>query len=558
MLTRLNKYIPISQANWLGIVELKIIDDGTQLKCCMLIHQVRQSALFANVSAALELNPGNKALADTLDKELMMNLEFTQLSAINIKTGTEESLRTYLQTQVNPLGTDVIINCIPGLNNFKLPYNKAYVFYNFIAFFTDNYEAIKLSLVTDTTDIIDEKAKDLEVDGGEIDESKIVKHGLFYEMMNCVDCPNVMRVFLAKQILIRDFAVSITSNTEKQELTILHKPLYDFNVWGYSSIHSHELLTLLSSIEEKDLIHISSKLRALTRQLFYLSNREVSESEQIEYDVTITCLLCMVYLYSLKIVEYKYLEKLKYNNVNVGENYLSTVNTGLKYVVDKFGLNGNVRVIRVGWMEETTSSVNLETKVQDIMAQYQYLNNIDAVSFRNAVFGDLMKEDETHKPINFDPSASLNRSHIVNIDSYKDSPITPTVQQIFDHDETSSMLRYADINIELFKDRTIISKPLAQVLLLQFDGSNRMYVKDSNPLRLYFDNIINHILPSIDKQKFLAENITSFFQIYEHFIAPFIMNKAITTKEIQFLMFQVIVPYLYDTVGLRRIIDNFH
>jgi len=589
-----SKYIPLDLTGFKGIFACEIKQYANVLKMDVILYQVRSTAMFDQIAIGLNKNPEAKNLVNTLDKEIVFQRSISQMDAINIKHGFQTQLNAYSnQNTTNvQMGNYVTLHgIIPDLNNLYLQYEHAYIIYSFFKFFIDSYDIIRLSFrhfdgVEDDPETIEEQVESqvAETDSSsnsnsETGEDDNATGGIFLEMMGVVGS-QAIRTFIVRHIFNKkwnlDTAVSITDKESK--ILIRHHPLYDFNIWQYSSIHNNELVNILKSIKETDSFELANKLKQVTKQLIYVVfNRELlKKQDKSKYIFTVVTGLFLLYVYSLKMMESKFVDSVYTASSRNGTNYTTIVNYAFKYVLEKFNVNSStvVKTIEIEYSSTDDDDVNFDPiseKLDDIFEQYKYLASIDQEEFMGSVFSKL--SSSVSNPSKIDASSvsgdlelSLGKPQIISIPTFiKEKTFVKNelgVESIFQN-FSKSFLDYTNIPLtELFKNNKIISYEYCQILFIQYNGINRKLMElpsyTSPVIRRYASAIIDGMFKEIDSNRFLANNTVSAFQMYRHFIAPFIKNEAVSDYASTILLYGVVVPHIVDVYNIDKMVDNFH
>lgn len=383
---------------------------------------------------------------------------------------------------------------------------KALLLYNFLKHFYDNYELIKLEL---------SKQENSENENNNVtDSEKIVineqtSSDIFNKLIQL--CPNnISTFFILKHLSIYNKNQYIEFDKENNKLL-----LSNFTT-NYMLFFNDLKLTLNSLNNETiDIVSIS---KTLVNGLNYLITLFINEENhkyisKNEFYLYINFNILLLYTYYCL---YK-------NNSNI----LKVINGLLKQN------NINITIEHVTNEDNEEKSLDLQ-KINLLAQKYNYLIYIDRENFIKSIIREYDKDDSKFQPVDLTKGVIVNKPSILNLENFE------------------------VIKDERFKNNIIIDRYYHQLLFINSTETIIEKVDIDYRLSKLIDLINNKIIPNVDKRIEMIQLNPSTLLIYNEFIGPFIQGNEISIDEILFLIFNITIPYIYDTYKIEKFIDYFH
>jgi hypothetical protein len=181
-----------------------------------------------------------------------------------------------------------------------------------------------------------------------------------------------------------------------------------------------------------------------------------------------------------------------------------------------------------------TEDSNININLEEISNEFKYLKNIDSDAFIDKIIENInIKDKILNSPAQYK--------------QYINNPIIFDINDFLNNNSENCLLSY-----KLIKNR-IISKNYQDILLIE---SNRKIDLNSinNLVLKYSDIIINHIFKKINSSNI---EIIDTLDILVNFIEPFLSTDTLEYDK-QFILFQIVIPHIYNLYQINKIIDYFH
>ncbi len=451
-----------------------------------------------------------------------------------------------------------------------LSYINIMIVNNFLKQIVDYYDVIKMKLIGN---VVEEK-----IEKKMVENERVFKKPIENKLIETDD-----NTFVEGYYLIKDIYKMVPNNLVKYFLTkiilielengLKYKKIDEFytnenniikikiNKLLISNGFIKDIFVVLNSFDfDKDIC--LSKVLLLYKQLVYIV-QGIIENYEINY-MDDRKKIENIYL-PIKIIEIlMFIYVLKYSNKNilminpiVLNNYIHyLVNEGIKFTQEKYKNGFNKSILFETDVEER-QNVEYSNKIIEAINKYKYLIDIDKSSFINYALTEIVKPKEK-KIIKFSEILPLNMPSLIDIN-----------ELLNDNNNINHLLNYKLINInnnKQLKEHKIISKPyydLVRMLYLPTDTVNLLKTNiinttDMNPIVLkYSNNIINDIFRNTSSLINKNEPVSVLY-LLDYTIRPYINLEETSFETISTLLYQIMIPHLYDMYGITQFIDFFH
>jgi len=168
--------------------------------------------------------------------------------------------------------------------------------------------------------------------------------------------------------------------------------------------------------------------------------------------------------------------------------------------------------------------------------------NIDKNQFIELVFNT----KPTDNKIKVNQTLFLNEPYLLNLTKYVDN-----------NDNKNYLLSYK-LYENQYKNHKIISEPYLQLLHIYYSNTDVMLnkIKIHPVVTKYADILIHEVFKNLNtKNKEIVKHTNSTLIILNQFIRPFIKDEPSTIE--LFILYQIMLPMIYDTNGNYEYIDVF-
>ena len=492
---------------------------------------------FVKIEKEFFDNPEEENLLNRLNKKLL-NSNKLGISEIH-------NFHLYLQNKLNTItrqDLSVQINLIfnDKLSNISLMPFQVFSLSTFILGFGTNYELYKLKIF----EILEkEKAANTEIIVKE--ELKQEKAPLNIETQQPVILNEVINLASSNLTIyyLTKILNSVTDNltiTNKDNVYLINlEPLYNLCMTKQNELLIYNQLLEINLPKEE----IVNK----TKQLFKALNMIVIDSNNHKDNIhNVYIIIYLLFLYGVK---------LSYEIAALNLNY--SMKGGFEFVLNKtltnlsqlYKLNYNIQ-IEFNKNIKTNIGYKLNSESFDIIIKkHSYLANLDKKAFVNAVLGDLsnLKDNiiKKSKPaIKF-----LTQGNLLNID-------TSLAAQLINPSLETSLLNYRLMDTKDSTNRFITKHYFDLYILISLNIQpldNSLH----KIIRLYYNQLIE-ILNNLDNSKMLdLGNISTLF-LLDNFIEPILPAKVNDLYDQLFILYQIIIPHLYNKRKTTNFIDYFH
>jgi len=558
----LYRIIFINESNFRGIFKL-----SAEIREEELYVRYELFKIIGNVTESIIDSLTNRANLDqsvfkSLDKELIIG-DVMSFDILNKKYIEFDNILKEIKDKERRL------IFFPRLK-ILLSYINIMIVNNFLKQIVDYYDVIKMKLIGN---VVEEK-----IEKKMVENERVFKKPIENKLIETDD-----NTFVEGYYLIKDIYKMVPNNLVKYFLTkiilielengLKYKKIDEFytnenniikikiNKLLISNGFIKDIFVVLNSFDfDKDIC--LSKVLLLYKQLVYIV-QGIIENYEINY-MDDRKKIENIYL-PIKIIEIlMFIYILKYSNKNilminpiVLNNYIHyLVNEGIKFTQEKYKNGFNKSILFETDVEER-QNVEYSNKIIEAINKYKYLIDIDKSSFINYALTEIVKPKEK-KIIKFSEILPLNMPSLIDIN-----------ELLNDNNNINHLLNYKLINTnnnKQLKEHKIISKPyydLVRMLYLPTDTVNLLKTNiinttDMNPIVLkYSNNIINDIFRNTSSLVNKNEPVSVLY-LLDYTIRPYINLEETSFETISTLLYQIMIPHLYDMYGITQFIDFFH
>lgn len=516
----LKRYLVSTAGKPYYITKFYIIKIDNILRFGYDIHVITNNGIASminNIDQSFINNPESDNIFNKLATEKKFSHTISQLEAVNVistieKAIAEESYKSYIKIS------------LPRANlYFEL--NKVKLLYNFIRYFYDNYENIKLE--------IDKKPNPIELTADVKTpvnvEVKDISSKIFNEL--CKLSPNnIISFFILKQISHLYTGQTLNFKLEEESNITIEVELFTSNLMLlYNDLNVLINFRPTNISEEEYKVAIKSKITLLIKLLLAIYDNESKLNSNDKY-LYINFIVILLYIYGFW---------LNGSDFNININIYTFVNKVI------FSLKGNMGKIKNIKFFPLPISHNSETKQVDISkintlaAKYKYLIDFDRERFIKNIINDI-------------------ESDVLNEKENKPRDIVLSKAKLLDLSNNELPLHYQLISDQKLQPHKIITKAYHSLLILE--NSINIFNIDNidEQLPKLIDIINSKILPFLRKNSEMIILNPSVLLIYNNFIEPNIINNSLSIKEKMYLIFDICIPFLYDNFKINKFIDYFH
>jgi hypothetical protein len=350
-------------------------------------------------------------------------------------------------------------------------------------------------------------------------------------------CSNLTVYYLTS--VLRNVNANVNVELKDKVYIISMQPLYSLCLTKQNELMiRNQILDIKLSNEE---------LSSLTKQLFKILN-QIIIGNNLKSNIPNIYIICyLLFLYSLKV---NYEVTALSMNYNIKGGFELIVNKILASLAPIYKLD---YVIQINLDHKYSPGYKLdEQDFELIIKKYAYLADMDKHAFISSVINDLIsitKEGETtQEKIEIDlPATFLTKGNLLKVDEVlaNNSKNPPPAE---------SLLNYKLITSN---DNKFITKNYFDLYKLISTGLPPVDKSLHKVIKLYYDPIIK-ILNDLDDSKMLSLDNISVLFLVDNFIKPRVPYKADNLFDILFILYQVIIPHLYNKRSMNNFIDYFH
>lgn len=500
------------------------------------IYQIKNtgiSSMIERINDSFRSNPESDSVFNKLPVEQVFSHTISQLESTDIITEIEKVL-------ANPKGYT------SNNSHFKitLPYATLYyelekvkLLYNFIKHFYENYELIKLELskpkenISDNSDL---SKTEVSVNTNSIDS---LSSKIFNEFVK-QSPSNILTFFILKSLtaFYNDHNVSFNYNSENGELLITISEFTSNYMLFYSDLNT--LINYNANTENYDAEtfrkSIRTKINSLIKILVYIfENSNKLNKEEL-------------YLYTHIIIIFIYVYGHWFNNNTGSSDIYKFTNSVIKNLFNTTNKYKIIKFINNSISKSSDLKLLDISKINELSVKYNYLIHIDSSLYIKNIITDYQKDNdiknESSRKIldRISNRLILNKPKLLDLSNLIDNP----------------PLKYKIISSNT--DHIVITKAYQDFLFVLNSNNVLPNYEFDNHLPKLFDVISNKIVPNINKFNEMVKLNASTLFIYTNFIEPYINNELISVEEKLYLVYDIVLPYVYDTFKIDKFIDYFH
>ena len=396
-------------------------------------------------------------------------------------------------------------------NSFWFTYDNLFVLYAFLNSYITNYDVIKLRLLNP---VVKEPIKEEEKETSQQQENVI------QSILKLSPNP-IVNYYVIKWINNNNVFGEIKVSDNDINLKINHP--FDFDILVLSNDNSgliNQMLQFVNVNEREDNIF---KIKTLFRYLYniLIDLKEVDQENYILLQITIF----LMFLYGCRVV---FPQLTISSDSNLEKGYPLVISKCIEIVSNEKTKKINIEFVNFKSVLPTPLT---KLDIKTISEEYKYLIKIDEDSFIDKILQQ--------------PNQSIPASKKLDIKSFIGSPKIIKIKDFLDND-SSGMLSYKTST----KDPNVISTHYNDILTIE-NGGKVKYDRIDPLTAKWSDIIINHIFKKIDK------SCVNTFEIMDKLIEPYAPED--TTEQTKlWILYQIIIPHMYNLYGTTEIIDYFH
>lgn len=483
------------------------------------IHVITNSGIASmidNINQSFINNPESDSIFNKLATEKKFSNTISQLEALEVISGIEKSLKE------ESFKDYIKVNLPRASLYFEL--NKVKLLYNFIKYFYDNYENIKVDI-----DKQNSPSTTADVKPTDNIEIKDISPTIFNELRN-ISPNNIITFFILKQISNMYTGQTLNFKLEEESNLIIEVESFTSNImllYNDLNILINFIPKTISDEEYKNII--KSKISVLIKLILALYENEDKLNINDKY-LYINFIIILLYIYGFW---------LNGSDFNININLYTFVNKVIFNLKGSMGKIKNIKFIPLPMASKTdTSQVDI-SKINMLAAKYKYLIDFDRERFIKNIITD----------IESNPTDTESK--------FKQQNITLSKAKLLDLSGDELPLNYTLISDNNLKNHRIISKAYHSLLILE--NSINIFSIDNidEQLPKLIDIINSKIIPSIRKKSEMVILNPSVILIY-NIIEPNIINIDLSIKEKMYLIFEICIPFIHDNFKVDKFVDYFH
>lgn len=528
------KFILINQTNFCGLLELQIIFINNTLILEYSLYTIKNRDIIPMVEQSLYNNAESKTVVNSLPKELFRRGE------LGLYEANEFIIRTY---KLFELTTDYVqLN----FKEFKIYVNPAQlrIIYNFINAYCQNYDMLLMQYHNMRAQ------SELQVNQHQSSESEnqpiLNSHDNLLADIILFSPNSQFTSYLIRQLLNNSNCYCNITETDIEYL-IEFSPFLNICKLSFTKSGFSMFAQLYNSINltENDYVNNSKNI---FQTLCYILKNNIAINNKLEIQICLT----LLFIYYCK---YKQFDFNIFINKRISINFFNYFISYLQNCLDQLCLSIQFKKINLKLKNDYDGSLNslssdTESKIDEIVLKYKYLQAIDREEFLKKV------DNET---LIYRNTVSDSKKDLQHIGFLTQTPIDLDLLIKRDIKLQNVPLETYDLDYYLIENR-IITKSYYQLLKLIDNQTNKLFlVNELHPvLNKYSDVIINKLIPNINKYKELIEFNQSILVLYKHFVLNQFEDSSLDYKHQMYILYQIILPYIYDVYGKSKFIDCFH
>ena len=519
----IRKYLVSTAGKQYYITKFHIIKIDDTLRFCYDIYLITSQStgsIIKTIDQSFITNPESDSIFEKLPKDLKFSKNISQLEAIEVLTKIEEAVNANNRSSTP---SQFIAIQLPQARLFY-EINKVKLLYNFIKTFCDNYDLIKLNFDRPIENK-DKIKKDDDIVLTAKSENPQNISSLFFEELVKLSPNNIVTFFILKQL-----ATNYTNQQVKFEL----------DESGNLSIHLTKImnnlmllyndLMVIVNFRPKDISdenykgHIKFRIQELIKLIIsiYRNREQLNNNDLYLY---LNFVLISLYVYGFWLNDF---------DLNSGPNLYNFVNK----ILISFKIPKDIKFIPTELIQDNTV-VNVDLgKINKLASKYKYLIEIDRNKFIDNIIKDSKKDEISNQKHLELPSISKTRM----------------LDLVSEH----LPLNYEIITDVSLSDHKIISKAYHSYLIVE--NSKNLFTLDNidENLRRFIDLINTKLIPTVNKYTEQIKLNPSTMFIYTECIRPNITSPLLSIQEQFYLLYDIIIPYLFDVHNITKITDYFH
>jgi hypothetical protein len=529
MSTQFVKFIVSTSGKTPFIIKFYISQFDSTLRFVYDIYQITNPEKLARIDTIdnqFIQNPENENFFKNIPTKLVYTNSFSQLEA-------GETCESIQKTLTNINTKDIYPIILPPTTRVYYNKKKSMILYYLIKHFYENYELIKLQLngnENNKTEQLDQPDNNINT------EIKKLSSYLFNRYID-LSPNNLISYFIVKYLDNKNSSkknIIIDYQLDDDKNLIINLSEYDQNFMQFYEDLNVYVLSMLDNIDK---IKFKSNIELLIKSLFYLQNifetNTLSKSE-IYYFTYFAILLILLYSISLKASINNDL------NIKLPKNIFNYINNVFKSMSAN---NNKLKTITLK-IEKQDNDISQEfdfnlDKINEIAIKYKYLVNIDNEAYVNNIITDYKSISKSSK---FEP----NDNNII---------FTPKILNL--EDANNLPLKYELINDNKLKDNKIITTHYRNLLLLNNSSVTLLDLDVDNRLSRLISIITDNLLPNITKYNEMIKLNPSTLLIMDQFLTKTKLSE-LSISDNMFVLYQIVIPHLYDYYKITKFIDYYH
>lgn len=471
-------------------------------------------SIIKSINQSFINNPESDSIFERLPKELRFSKNISQLDALDIITQLEHSLslgntNQFIQVRL----PDAVL---------YYEYNKTKLLYNFIKYFYDNYELIKLNI--DKLETKQDKKSQPTVDSTLIKSPIQDINSQIFEELIKLSPNNILTFFILKQLVNNYTNQEVVFNIDENE----HLNISLTKITNNLMLLYNDLMVIIN-FKPNNISEENYKTLIKTRigELIKLIRFIYQHKEEINVNNL------YLFLNFILIALYTYGFWLNNSDLNSGPNLYGFVNK----ILLSLKKTNSILFIPLD-LKQNENVTNIELgKINQLASKYKYLIEIDRSRFINNIINDTRQSLVNKYPIQTLP---ISKAKLLNLASDR------------------LPLNYQYINDKSLDSHLIISKPYHSLLILE--NSQNIFNLDEfdENFKKLISIVQTKLIPSVNKVIEQIKLNPSTLFIYNECIVPNINTQLLSIKEQFYLLYEIIIPYIFDTFKINKFLDHFH